>query len=140
VELWERGISADADRCMMFVLQGIFLLLVFVCPVMANLAALGAWILDTRSSTFCKRIIWILQPFLGALVFGTALYFSIPAFETVAEGAIDKVSSEICTKFKAVTLDACFAIEAEPSMGLWFLLVEALALELFVVLTLTWKI
>jgi hypothetical protein len=137
-ELWERGISAGTNPFILFLLESIFVLLVLVCPVMANLAAIGTWILDVQSSMFCKRLLWILQPFLGVLVFGTALYLSIMAFETVTENAIDQVSSEICKNFESVAGDACFAIETEPSVGLWFLLVDALALEIFVVLTLTW--
>jgi len=137
-ELWQRGVSAGTDPFILFLLEIIFVILVLVCPVMANLAAIGTWILDVQSSVFCKRLLWILQPFLGALVFGTALYLSIPAFETVTENAIDQVSSGICTNFESIAGDACFAIEAEPSVGLWFLLVDALALEIFVVLTLAW--
>merc|ERR1712070_1347700 len=120
-------------------LESIFVLLVLACPIVANLAAIGAWTLETQQSrTFCKRLLWILQPFLGTLVFGIALYLTIPAFETVTEAAIEKFSAGICPNFEAVAGEACFAIEAEPTIGLWFLLIEALALELFVVLTLTW--
>jgi hypothetical protein len=138
MELWQRGVSAGTNRFLLVVLDSVFMLLVFVFPAMANLTAIGTWLLDTKASEVCKRLLWILQPLLGALVFGTALYVSIPAFGTVTESAIDNVSSGLCSNFEAIAGDACFTIEAEPSTGLWFLLGEALALELFVVLTLRW--
>jgi len=138
VELWERGVSAGTNRFLLVVLDSVFMLLVFVFPAMASLTAIGTWLLDTKASEVCKRLLWILQPLLGALVFGTALYVSIPAFGTVTESVMNNVSSGLCSNFEAIAGDACFTIEAEPSTGLWFLLGEALALELFVVLTLRW--
>ena len=140
VELWERGVSAGTDRWILFILEMILLLLVFICPILANLSAIGAWIFDTHSRTFCQNLLWIIQPCVSTIVFGVALHFSIPAFETVTERVIDKVSSGICNNFELITTDTCLTIQAEPSVGLWFLLGEALALEVFVVLTLAWKI
>lgn len=138
-ELWDRGIGAGTNPLILYMLDSIFVLLVLACPIVANLAAIGAWTLETEQSrTSSKRLLWILQPFLGTLVFGIALYLTTPAFETVTEAAIEKFSAGICPNFEAVAGEACFAIEAEPTMGLWFLLIQALALELFVVLTLTW--
>jgi len=133
-ELWQRGISTGTDRCILFVLESIFVLLVFACPVMANLAAIGTWIFDRQASTICKRLLWILQPFLGTLVFGIALFFSIPAFQTI------QVSSEMCTNSETVVSDACFVIQPEKSVGLYVLLVETIALELFIALTLAFHI
>ena len=138
IELWERGISAGTNPLMLFILETIFVLLVLLGPLLANLAAIGVWILERQASIFCRLLLWILQPFLGTFVFGTALYFSIPAYETVTEGAIDKFGAGICTSFESVVGDACFTIKAEPSVGLWSVLIESLALELFVLLTLAW--
>mmetsp|Transcript_1020 Transcript_1020/g.2256 ORF Transcript_1020/g.2256 Transcript_1020/m.2256 type:complete len:402 (-) Transcript_1020:3707-4912(-) len=139
-EFWERGVSAGTDRFILLVLLSIFILLVFVIPITANLAAIGAWIFDTKSSTICRDFLWTIQPCLGTIVFGAALCVSIPAFETVTETAVDKFGTVFCADFEVATADPCFAIQAEPSIGLWFLLGEALALELLVVLTLAWKI
>ena len=140
IELWKRGIAAGTNPLMLLVLEDIFVLLVLAGPILANLAAIGAWILEAQARIFCRRLLWILQPFLGTLVFGTALYFAIPAFETVTEGAIDNFGDGICASFESVVGDVCFTIKAQPSAGLWFVLIESLALELFVLLTLAWQI
>ena len=138
IELWKRGISAGTNPLMMITLENIFILLVCVGPLVANLAAIGTWILEGQASLFCRRLLWILQPFLGTFVFGIALYFAIPAFETVTESAIQQFGSGICTTFESVVGDVCFTILGKPSVGLWFLLAESLALELFVALTIIW--
>mmetsp|Transcript_26806 Transcript_26806/g.58797 ORF Transcript_26806/g.58797 Transcript_26806/m.58797 type:complete len:607 (-) Transcript_26806:4341-6161(-) len=139
VELWERGRSAGTSRLMLFLVESNFVLLVFVCPILANLLAIGAWICDSPFRTLCKNILWIIQPCLGTIVFGVAVFVSVPAFETVPQGAIDKFASAICNNFEAITTYTCFTIHAEPSLGLWFLLGEAVALEIFVLLTLYWS-
>lgn len=136
--LWERGVSAGVNRFVLCVLEITSILLVLVFPIIATLSATGTWIFDTRSSNFCKRLLWSIQPFLGVVVFGAALCISIPTFETVLKISVEKLSSGICSNFELNYTDACFAIKAEPSLGLYFLLVEAMALELFVVLTLAW--
>lgn len=139
-EVWERGLLAGVNRIILCVLEIIFVLLVLVCPLIQTLSAIGIWMFNTRSSNFCKRLLWSLQPFLGLGLFGVALYITIPAFETVSKRATDKLSSRICSNFETAAADTCFAIKAEPLMGLYFLLLEAIVLELFVFLTLTWYI
>ena len=139
VELWERGRSAGTSRLMLFLVESNFVLLVFVCPIVANLLAIGAWICDSPFRNLCKNALWIIQPCLGTIVFGVAVFVSVPAFETVTQGAIDNFASAICTNFEVMTSDTCFTIYAEPSLGLWFLLGEAFALEIFVLLTLYWE-
>jgi len=136
-ELWKRGISSHVDPCIMGMFWCIYLSLVIIFPVVANLAAIGTWKFDNQSGKYCRNILWVLQPFLGTIVFSVALYFTIPAFETVTEIAIEKFSPGICEDFNG--FDPCFSIDAEPKMGLWFLLAEGLSLELFVVLTLAWR-
>lgn len=138
VELWERGTSAGTSRLILFIVESNFVLLVFVVPVMANLLAIGAWICDSPFRTCCKNVLWVIQPCLGTIVFGVAVFVSVQAFETVTEGAVEKFAPAICNKFEDITTDTCFTIHAESSVGLWFLLGEALALEIFVLLTLSW--
>lgn len=138
IELWERGSSAGTNRFLLLIIESIFVQLVLGLPLLANLAAIGTWVLEPRAGSFSRRLLWILQPFLGTFVFGVALYASIPAFETVTKGAVHKFGDGICSKFETVVGDSCFGIQAEASVGLWFVLAQALALELFVVTTLAW--
>ena len=138
IELWERGVSAGTNRFLLLIIESIFVQLVLGLPLLANLAAIGTWVLEPRAGSFSRRLLWILQPFLGTFVFGVALYASIPAFETVTQGAVNKFGDGICSKFETVVGDSCFGIQATASVGLWFVLAQALALELFVVATLAW--
>ena len=137
-ELWERGVSAGVNRCILCISEIIFALLVLVFPIIATLSAIGACTFDTRSITFCKRVLRSLQPFLGLVLFGVALHIAIPTFETILKRAIEKLSAGMCSSFEAAAVETCFTIKAEPSVGLYFLLVEAITLEIFVFLTLTW--
>mmetsp|Transcript_25391 Transcript_25391/g.69966 ORF Transcript_25391/g.69966 Transcript_25391/m.69966 type:complete len:429 (-) Transcript_25391:223-1509(-) len=137
-EIWERGTSTGTSRLMLWMIENNFVLLVLVCPVLANMAAIGSWVCDAPFRTCCRNILWMMQPCLGTIVFGVAVLVSVPAFETIPEVVIRKFAADICDKFELVTSDTCFSINAEPSLGLWFLLGQALALELFVLVTLSW--
>jgi len=135
--LWGRGVSAGADQFILVIFESIILLLVFACPIIANGLAIGAWTCDDKSSRmYCKNLLWIIQPFLCSIIFSIALYFSIPVFEEVIEYVLDTYSFGICEKFEVVTTGTCFTIQGESLAGLWLMLVEAFALELFVVFTL----
>ena len=139
VLLWERGISAGTNRGMLIIIESIVLLLVFICPILANILAICTWVSDTHTSkTYCKNLLWMIQPFLGSIVFGITIYLSIPAFEAVFEYVTDTYSYGLCKKFEIFTTDTCLTIQAQPSMGLYFLLGQALVLEIFVLVTLTW--
>ena len=139
IELWKRGISAGTNRFLLWIIENIFVQLVLGLPLLANLAAIGTWVLESHARNFCQRLLWILQPFLGTLVFGVALFCSVPAFGTVTQAAVNQFGDGICSKFETVVGDACFGIEAEASVGLWFVLTQAFALELFVMATLAWQ-
>ena len=139
VLLWERGISAGTNRGMLIIIESIVLLLVFICPILANILAICTWVSDTHTSkTYCKNLLWMIQPFLGSIVFGITIYLSIPAFEAVFEYVTDTYSYGLCKKFEIFTTDTCLTIQAQPSIGLYFLLGQALVLEIFVLVTLTW--
>lgn len=137
VELWECGTAAGTSRFILVVVEILFLSFVFLGPMVANLLAIGAWICDSPFRISCKNVLWILQPCLGSIVFVAAVFVSVPAFAIVMEYAIDKFASPVCDSLKYYTSDNCFTIHAEPSMGLWFLLGKALALEIFVLFTLS---
>ena len=131
VLLWERGISAGTNRGMLIIIESIVLLLVFICPILANILAICTWVSDTHTSkTYCKNLLWMIQPFLGSIVFGITIYLSIPAFEAVFEYVTDTYSYGLCRKFEIFTTDTCLTIQAQPSMGLYFLLGQALVLSL----------
>ncbi len=138
IELWKRGSSAGTNRFLLWIIENVFVQMVLGLPLLANLAAIGTWVLEPHARNFCRRLLWILQPFLGTLVFGVALFCSIPAFGTVTQAAVNQFGDGICSKFETVVGDACFGIEAKASVGLWFVLIQAFSLELFVVTTLAW--
>lgn len=136
IELWERGVSAGTNRLVLFIIASIFVLLVFLGPFLANLLAIGTWICDEIFGRFCMNGLWIIQPFLGTIVFALALYISGPAFETMTESAVKKFISPICDEFEDTI---CFAIHGESSSGLWILIGQSFALETLVVLTMAWE-
>jgi len=136
--LWKHCILAGTNRGMLIIIESALLLLIFICPIFANLLAILVWISDSPTRIYCKNLLWMIQPFLGSIVFSISLCFSIPAFEAVVEYVIDTYSYGLCKQIEVVTTDTCLAIHGQPSMGLWFLFLQSLVLEIFVLVTISW--
>mmetsp|Transcript_45531 Transcript_45531/g.49187 ORF Transcript_45531/g.49187 Transcript_45531/m.49187 type:complete len:630 (+) Transcript_45531:127-2016(+) len=135
---WEHCILTGTNRGMLIIVESALLLLVIICPIFATLLAILVWISDSPTRIYCKNLLWMIQPFLGSIVFSISLYFSLPAFEAVVEYVINTYSYGLCTQIEMVTTDTCLAIHGKPSMGLWFLFLQSLVLEIFVLVTISW--
>jgi hypothetical protein len=137
--IWQRGVAAGTEQWVLIILGIILIFLVYVMPLLATLLAIAAWTLDPIPSAFCRNVLKAIQPCLGGVIFYVALHFAVPAFEDIAEYAIDMGSSGLCKKFEVMTSDTCLTITGTPQWGFWFLLAQSLSLEILVALTLLWK-
>ncbi|KAL3917273.1 MAG: hypothetical protein SGARI_007754 [Bacillariaceae sp.] len=87
--IWQRGVAAGAEQWVLLILGLILIVLVYIVPLLATLLAIATWTLDPIPSAFCRNVLKTLQPCLGGIIFYLALHFAIPAFEDIAEYAID---------------------------------------------------
>jgi hypothetical protein len=52
---------------------------------------------------------------------------------------LDEETSGFCKRFEDITDETCLTMNGRPALGLWFLLAQSVALEAFVILTISWK-
>lgn len=126
---WEQSVSAESYRWMPILVGLPGIVLIFVCPFVANILAIGSWVCDLPMRLRCKNILLMIQPFLGSIIFCVSVFFSVPVFEAVTESLTNK---GYCPT------DTCFAIQGQRSIGLILLMFQAVALELFVLVTIYW--
>lgn len=129
----EHCVSTGTNRGMPMIVGFTGSVLIFVCPFFANILSIGSWLCDSPVRLYCKNTLWMIQPFLGSIVFGVSVFFSVPVFETVTEDVTNKYSNGLIPKFEAFTMDG------QRSIGLIFILCQAVALDLFVLVTISWS-
>ena len=139
--LLQRGIAARTDRWMLLSLGIVLLSLVYIFPLFATATAVAAWRspTDSKAVWFYKSILRYLQPCLCGVIFSLSLRLAVPAFEPLGDYLLNTQTSGFCRRFEDVTDTACLIIHGEHSLGQWFLLAQSVSLEIFVILTLTWK-
>jgi hypothetical protein len=137
--LWQRGITAGTDRWILIALGTVLLSLVYVLPVLATLLTMGVWRCTSTTSLFCRNVLQFIHPCLCGIVFALSLLLAIPAFEPVGDYLLDEETSGLCQKFEDITDETCLTIHGQHGLGQWFLLAQSLTLEMFILLTLTWK-
>lgn len=139
--LLQRADAAETKQWILMALGVVLLGLVYVIPIVATVLAVQAWRSPEYSKDvwFYNAILRHLQPCLCGVVFSVALICAIPTFSPLVEGILDTQTAGFCQQFSSITDTACLVVEGRPRLGHWFLLAQAVSLEIFVSLTLRWK-
>ncbi|KAL3940025.1 MAG: hypothetical protein SGBAC_005354 [Bacillariaceae sp.] len=137
--LHDGGYLAETKHWIMLSQGVVFLVFVYIIPLLATFLAIGTWRSGPAMSKCCYRILYILQPCLCSLVFAISIGVAVPAFRPLSERLLSNHTSGICDDFRLITNDTCLTMEGEPRLGVWFLLAQSVSLETLVILTLTWR-
>lgn len=136
--LQERAIAAGTPSWMMMLLGFVLMNMLYIFPLFATFAALGAWT-SSRYAHLCQSILWYLQPCLGGIIFSLGVWMAVPAIQPLGDFLLDSQTSGFCQRFEDMTDTACLHIVGEYRLGHWFLFLQSLALEVWVILTLLWR-
>jgi len=136
-----RAHSGDTATWILLALGGVFMLLVYMLPLVATYIAVVVWRSPIHSKIvwFYKEILRYIQPSLCGCIFSVAVMCAMPAFDSVVGGTLDNETSGFCQKFLDVTGTMCLSVQGQSQIGLWFLLAQGVCLEIFVWMTLLWK-
>jgi len=137
--LHDGGYLAETKHWVIIAQSAVFLLFVYIVPLLATFLAIGTWRSGPITSKYCYRILYILQPCLCSLVFAISVLMAVPAFRPLVSRLLSNKTSGICDNFHLITNDDCLTMEGEPRLGVWFLLAQSLSLETLVILTLIWR-
>jgi len=138
--LWQRGIAAETDHWMLIAIGVVLLLTVYIFPLVATAAAIGAWRTprNSRKAYLCHSLLRFLHPCLCGIIFSLAVLMAIPAFEPLGEYLLDTKTAGFCQRFETITDTSCLTILGSHCIGQWFLLAHSVSLEILVMVTLTW--
>ena len=137
--LYSRGVSAETKEWMILALGAVLISLAYILPLLATGLCIAAWRTKPGTSRVCRNIVWLIHPCLCGIIFASAILLAIPAFGPIGDLLLNEETSGICKRFEQVTDASCLKISASPSLGLWFLLGQSIALEVFVLVTIAWR-
>ena len=141
VLLLHQSTAAGTDRWARLSLGLVFLLLVYILPLVATASAIAAWRAPDHSkhAWFYTTILRYIQPCLCSVVFSLALLMAVPTLEPLGDYLLDSQTGGFCQRFENVTDSSCLVIHGHHRLGQWFLLGQSMSLEIFVILTILWK-
>jgi len=137
--VWQRGVTAGTKEWMLVALGTVLVSLTYVLPMIATILCIAAWRTKPGNSQFCRNVLWLIHPCLCGIAFALAMLLAIPAFGPIGDFLLEEETSGICKRFEEITEASCLKMDANPSLGLWFLFAQSAALEVFVLVTLSWN-
>jgi hypothetical protein len=136
--VWQRGVTAETKGWMLLALGTVLVSFAYVLPMLATILCIAAWRTKPSASRFCRNMLWLIHPCLCGITFALAMLLAIPAFGPIGDYLLEEETSGICKRFEEITDASCLRMDASPSLGLWFLFGQSVALEAFVLVTLGW--
>jgi hypothetical protein len=149
--LWTSS-SISTPTWMLIVTIGGFVLYVFILPLLVLSCGVAAWIVPSSSSRrsttkasslyYYRNWLCCLAPTANSITFAVAVITIVPSLQPLMEYMLDQQDAfGLCRKVKKLIPTAgdaspCLMVHGKVLLGTWSLLAHALALELFVVLTL----
>ena len=137
--LWKQGIHFGTPVWILLISGTIFLVTTLVIPLLLTCLGVLAWTGDGRFSTFSSNWLYALHPANGNLVFTVALVAVIYSITPFASSLLQEETSGLCGKFHEMTGESCLVVVAKSLPGTWAFLMQSIALELFVIVTLRWS-
>jgi hypothetical protein len=115
------------------ILQGTVMSQLFIFPSMALFLAAGVCFLG-----FKKKWLSGVRPAVNGITICAAILVVIPALQSLGKEMLDEQVSGFCSEFENLTGESCLTIVGTVGAGTWCLVGHAIALEIFIALTL-WR-
>ena len=140
--IWrQREMVADTEDWIIWVLGSTLLLLVYVIPLLAMAVTVIAWRSSSRARrSKCRKILKVIQPCLCGLVFALSVIIVLLSIGPVSENYLEGKTGGICKEFQFLASDNCLSIDGTLDIGLIFLVLQSLSLDIFIMLTIAWNI
>lgn len=136
VLLWQHGMAAGTEFYMVAACVATSIAHVVLLPVLALVLGVGVWTKTNSSSERYKQALYCLYPNVNSITFAVALLLTAKSIQSVSSGLFDKDAYGLCQKFNDMIGETCLNVSATALWGAWFCLGQAVALELFITLTL----
>lgn len=133
--IWHSGVRSGTPKWILIVSFVIVTILVVILPLLAQMIAFVVWMVRPgRLRSVLLDILQILHPALCGIPFSIAIFVTVPSFIDIGEN----LDQAVCTSIEGMVQNQCLISGGVRLAGCWFLVVQSLALEAFVFLTLRW--
>jgi len=131
--IWHTGVQSGTPKWIMVVTFSMICLVVLILPLVAYLVAVLAWMRPRLRPVF-RDVLQLLQPTLCGIPLAAAIVVTVPSFIDIGED----LDEDICTQIEKVIQNQCLISGGVRLAGCYFLLAQAIVLEIFVALTIRW--